>query len=169
MRNWWLTIKGQFGGKGKLEALADITLFARIFLFAASVPALLRFNIPQLQWVLEPGNLPPFADPKRVQKITACVNVMLNANMPFIRPGCLTRGITLYYFLKRSGLNLKLSFGLGEIEGRYVGHCWLVRDGAPYLESRDPRPVFAEVFSIPLSRPVAGRYLEKGFRRMRHR
>jgi hypothetical protein len=34
-------------------------------------------------------------------------------------------------------------------DGEYVGHCWLVKDGEPFLERTDPRPVFAEIVSIP--------------------
>lgn len=151
---------------GQPGAMADIYLFAHIFLFAVSVPALLRLNISRLQWVLEPERLPTFVDPAKVQKITSYVNLMMSADMPFIRPGCLTRGITLYYFLKRSGVDLRLSFGLGKVDGQYVGHCWLVMDGVPYLERRDPRPIFSEVLSIPLSSPVANQALPKSFSRI---
>lgn len=144
-------------------ALADLYLFTHIFLFAVSLPALLRLNISQLQWVLEPVELPTFVDPAKVQKITNCVNLMMSADLPFIRPGCLTRGITLYYFLKRSGVDLRLAFGLGKVNNQYAGHCWLTMDGAPYLERRDPRPIFTEILSLPLSRSVANQALPKAF------
>jgi hypothetical protein len=147
-------------------AMADLYLFTHIFLFAVSVPALLRLNVSRLQWLLEPERLPTPVDSARVQKITGYVNLVMSAGLPFIRPGCLTRGITLYYFLKRSGVDLSLSFGLGKVDGQYVGHCWLMAGGVPYLERRDPRPVFTEILSIPLSRPVAGRVLPKSFSRI---
>jgi len=147
-------------------AIADLYLLMHIFLFAVSVPALLRLNISRLQWVLEPDELPTPVDPARVQKITSYVKLLMNADMPFIRPGCLTRGITLYYFLKRSGVDLSLSFGLGKVEGQYVGHCWLTLNGTPYLERRDPRPGFTEILSLPLRRPVADQALPKSFSRI---
>lgn len=163
MRSWQARISRRFAAVRQPGALADLYLLTQIFLFAISVPALLRLNISRLQWVLEPDKLPSPVDPARVQKITSYVNLVMHANKPFIRPGCLTRGITLYYFLKRSGVDLRLSFGLGNVDGQYVGHCWLTVDGAPYLERRDPRPVFTEILSIPLREPVAGRALPKSF------
>ena len=146
--------------------MADLYLLTRIFLFTISVPALLRLNLSRLQWVLEPGELPAPIDPARVKKITRYVNLVMNAGMPFVRPGCLTRGVTLYYFLKRSGVDLSLSFGLGKVDGQYAGHCWLTMDGMPYLERCDPRPFFTEILSIPLRRPVAGQVLPKSLSRI---
>jgi len=166
MGRWSLTSGRRFAAMRRPGSLADKYLVARIILFAASVPALLRLGIPRLQSFLEPDNPPAVIDPVRIEKITAYVNLVLGANLPFIRSGCLIRGITLYYFLRRSGLELRLSFGIGNIEGRHAGHCWLVKDGAPFLESQDPRPVFTEIFSIPLSLHAAGLDLPKGLGRI---
>ncbi len=168
MRRWRLTSRGRFSAMRRLGSLADTYLVARIILFAASVPALLRLGIPRLQSLLEPEKPPAVTDPARVKKITAYVNLVLGANLPFIRSGCLIRGITLYYFLRRSGLRLSLSFGIGKIEGMHVGHCWLVKEGEPFLEAQDPRPVFTEIFSIPLSGQVAERDLPKSLGRIVH-
>lgn len=166
MGRWRLTSGRRFAAIRQLGSLPDKYLAARIILFAASVPALLRLGIPRLQSFLEPGNPSAVIDPARIEKIAAYVNLLLGANLPFIRSGCLIRGITLYYFLRRSGLELGLSFGIGNIEGRPVGHCWLVKEGAPFLESQDPRPVFTEIFSIPLSRHAAGSALPKSLGRI---
>ena len=166
MRSWRSRINRRFAALKQPGALADLYLFARVFLFAVSVPALLRLNLSRLQWLLEPERLPAPVDPASVQKITGYVSRVMSAGLPFVRPGCLTRGITLYYFLKRSGIDLSLSFGLGKVDGQYVGHCWLTTDGEPYLERCDPRPVFTEMLSIPLRRPVAGQALPKRFLRL---
>ncbi len=63
--------------------------------------------------------------------------------------GCLVRGMTLYYFLRRMGCPVTLEFGVGDIEGHVEGHCWLVMDGRPILENGDPREVFRGIFSMP--------------------
>lgn len=70
---------------------------------------------------------------------------------PLVRSGCLTRGITLYWFFRRAGLDVELRFGL---DPRAIepadGHCWLTLDGEPYLEKRDPRLHFTELYRLPL-------------------
>jgi hypothetical protein len=82
------------------------------------------------------------------EKIIAYVDSVFQACGPFIRRGCLTRGITLYYFLRRAGVNVTLCFGIGKVENVFAGHCWLVRDDRPFLESSDPRLMFTPIYSI---------------------
>jgi hypothetical protein len=89
-------------------------------------------------------------EPARVQFIVSAVDVMLRVGAPLVRPGCLTRGLTLYYFLRRAGLDVSLCFGIGTPRGAFVGHYWLVKDGEPFLEARDPRPLFTPVYSVPM-------------------
>ena len=67
---------------------------------------------------------------------------------PVVRPGCLTRGVTRYYFFRRDGMDVSLSFGMGRVKGEFVGHCWLVKDGMPFMETQDPRPLYAEMYRI---------------------
>jgi hypothetical protein len=70
---------------------------------------------------------------------------------------CLTRGLTLCYFLRRAGLDVSLAFGMGRIGGQLGGHCWLTLGGAPFLEEPDPKLLYAEFFTIPFdeSSPAA--------------
>ena len=74
---------------------------------------------------------------------------LLSAGRPVVRPGCLTRGLTHYYFLRRAGVDVQLRYGLGQPIGEGDGHCWLVRDGEPFLERVDPRERYVETYSIP--------------------
>jgi hypothetical protein len=69
-----------------------------------------------------------------------------------VRTGCLTRGVTLFWFLRRTGLDVELRFGLevDEHGASKDGHCWLALDGEPFLEKVDPRPRFAELYRLPL-------------------
>ena len=74
---------------------------------------------------------------------------MIRWGRPLVRPGCLTRGITGYYILRRAGLDVALCFGVGLVPGTEVaGHCWLVLDGEPVLETAEPRPVFTELVRL---------------------
>jgi hypothetical protein len=76
---------------------------------------------------------------------------MLEAARPLVRRGCLTRGLTLYASLRRAGVDVQLTFGMGPtgaaVDG-YDGHCWLVLDGEPYLEQRDPRQHYTPMLSF---------------------
>ena len=53
------------------------------------------------------------------------------------------------FFLRRAGLDVRLAFGVGPTRGEHAGHCWLVLDGSPFLEDRDPRPLFTEMITVP--------------------
>jgi len=125
-------------------------LFApRVLLFAAVVPLLLYRRIDRLAPLLEPRRTPPPEPPApAVAALAARIDRLLAAGRPFVRAGCLTRGLTLYYFLRRAGAPVALCFGMGEVDGAFSGHCWVVHEGEPLAEKRDPRPLFAETFRI---------------------
>lgn len=124
----------------------------RVFLYAAlAVPVLLRLRLEKLRAWLEPGpaprpgrELPPAAAEALVRRVDA----ILHARRPLVRSGCLTRGVTLYHFLRRAGADVSLCFGMGEINGTFSGHCWIVLAGEPLAEPRDPRPLFVETYHI---------------------
>ena len=117
---------------------------------AAAAPFLARLDLPRLQRCLEPSlraSRPPSADPGQVvEMLGRRVDQVIRWGRPLIRPGCLTRGITGYFILRRAGLDVALCFGMGPVRGPDpTGHCWLVLDGEPVLEAVDPRPAYAEL------------------------
>lgn len=132
------------------RSLSDYILFFRIFLFAAVVPLLMRLNISKVATVIEPGGDPRAVSSEHIRKISAYTQRAIRMGKPLVRPGCLTLGLTRYYFLRRAGLEVALLFGMGRVdEGKeFAGHCWLVRDGEPYLENVDPRPLYVEMWRI---------------------
>jgi hypothetical protein len=132
---------------------AELFLFLRMLLFAFSVPFLLRLKLSTLQNLLEPPKPAPEPEPLTVRRISTSADRVIRFAQPLFRSICLTRGTTLYYFLRRAGLNVTLCFGIGNIKGNFIGHCWLVRDGVPYLEAVDPRSYYKVMYSIPHSAP----------------
>jgi len=81
-----------------------------------------------------------------VELVQRRVERVIRAGRPLVRPGCLTRGITSYYFLRRKGLNVELCFGLAQQrEDGPVGHCWLTLEDGRHLESEDPARAFVEI------------------------
>jgi Transglutaminase-like superfamily len=129
------------------RSFPDVFLFFQVLFFAAAVPFLLRLKLSRVETLLEP-RAPSPANPKRVEQIAEYVEMAIREGAPLVRSGCLTRGLTRYYFFRREGMDLSLSFGMGRVKGEFVGHCWLVKDGLPFMEMQDPRPLYAEMYRI---------------------
>jgi hypothetical protein len=133
----------------EIRTPADALLVAQILVIAALIPLLMRLPLERVRDVLDPRGVLPRPDAIRERHVLALVSLVLDFGRPVLRPTCLTRGITRYYALRRAGVEVALAFGLGQATGDTVdGHCWLVRDGAPFLETRDPRRLFTEMYRI---------------------
>jgi hypothetical protein len=145
-----------------MRSIPNAILFLRIFAFATGVPYLLRLKLSRVGGVLETGKHPVPVPQERVNKITAYVEAAIQCGQPFVRRGCLTRGLTRYYFLRRAGMDVALYFGMGRRNGEFMGHCWLVKDNEPFLETEDPRPLYAVMYRI--SRAGASGMLTGGLR-----
>ena len=130
----------------------EASLAARMLAVAAVMPLIARMPLLRQAAILEPRRPPATIDRSLEAWVTARGDAVLAAGRPVVRPGCLTRCMTLYFFLRRAGADVRLAFGVGLVDGRYEGHCWLERDGDPYLERRDPRQVFSETYRIPRRR-----------------
>ena len=129
---------------------ADLFLFFRILAFSASVPVLMRLNLVRLDTILQALSRPKSGTPSAAEKIKSYLELAIRFGRPAVRPGCLTRGVTLYHFLRKdAGMEVTLCFGMGQWNSNFEGHCWLVRDGKPLWETRDPGQVFAEFYRFP--------------------
>jgi hypothetical protein len=133
-----------------LQFISDTTFFLKLLAFAAAVPYLLRLKLSRVADLLEwRGNLSvTLAQEHCVEKIANSVELAIRYGRPIVRPGCLTRGLTRYYFLRRAGMDVTLCFGMGRVNNGFMGHCWLVRDEEPFLEAEDPRPRYVEVYRV---------------------
>jgi hypothetical protein len=83
------------------------------------------------------------------QKTVDYVETVLIAFRPVVRPGCLVRGLTLYHFLRQAGVDVSLTFGVGRVGDGFTGHCWLVKDGRPFLEPDRPDLQYIETLRLP--------------------
>jgi hypothetical protein len=135
----------------------------RVLGFAAAVPLILRLRkLPGLPAWLEPAGrarvIPPPSSAE-VDALVRRVDRLIAAGRPFVRYGCLVRGLTLYRFLRRAGAEVSLRFGvgtlgaLGDRDGEFAAHCWVVYQGEPLAEPRDPRPLFQETWRIEPGTP----------------
>lgn len=120
---------------------------------AMAAPWLARLDLRRLQGCLEPSprsSRSPSVDPSQVVELLGHrVNQVIRWGRPLVRRGCLTRGITGYYILRRAGPDVALCFGIAPVRGPGVaGHCWLVLNGEPVLEAVDPRAAFTELVRL---------------------
>ena len=148
-------------GAGRIRALRELrgprelARFTYLVAFAAVVPLLMRLPLPRLAAVVTrpPGRRR--VSPATVERLAALVELAPRVAGPVVRTGCLTRGVTLFWFLRRGGMDVELRFGLDPTDASRPtgvdGHCWVAVDGEPFLEKVDPRSRFAEVFRMPVS------------------
>jgi hypothetical protein len=122
----------------------------RVIAFALTVPLLLRRPLERLAARLESATARTVRyEPRTAEELARRVDAWLRAGWPLVRRGCLTRGITQLWFLRRAGFPVSLRFGIGDVDGEIEGHCWLVLDGEPFAEKRDPRSLYTETWRIP--------------------
>jgi hypothetical protein len=147
----------------RLEVLRELRhpndwwLFLRVFAFAAAVPLMFRCKFSTTSRWLDrraSAGAAKAPDSAVVAKTIRCVEMARAFGSPLVRPTCLTRGVTHFFFLRRAGLPVSLCFGAATQDGKLVqanGHCWLVKDGEPFLENSDPRKQFLTIYSLPES------------------
>jgi len=100
------------------------------------------------RWIEPSGRPAPEPSPQDVFALVASIDRWLARSRPLVRSGCVTRGVTLYRFLRRAGADVSLRFGIGLMDGAMAAHCWIVYRGEPLAERRDPRNLFTEMWAI---------------------
>ena len=154
MSSWSSRLASRRAVLEQVKRPGDAVLVGRILAVAAVVPLLMRLPLPRVSSLLEPRRVPRHPTPAQEDRIARLVLAVLSAGRPLVRRGCLTRGVTLYYFLRRAGADVSLCFGMGtstEKADGFDGHCWLSKQGEPYLEPRDPRPLYTPMYAFPWS------------------
>jgi hypothetical protein len=135
-----------------LRGPRDWLALMRITAFAALVPALMRLPLPRLAALVTRRPKTRRATRAEIERLERVMTLSARITRPLVSSGCLTRGLTLYWFLRRAGLDVELRFGLDPEGGELTdGHCWLTLNGEPYLEPRDPRLRFTELYRLPLA------------------
>ena len=152
MKTWWKRLHRRWDLLRQPRRAREWFLLARAIGFAAAVPLLMRLRLPTVERLVEgrirSRNRRQRRRPDRTE-VERAVGNALALGSPLIDGRCLTRGLTLYYFLRQAGLDLKLVFGAGFGEAGFTAHCWLVKDGKPFLENSDPGRQFVTMYQIP--------------------
>ena len=147
-------LASRLGALRELRGPGELVLLVRVSAFAAAVPLMMHLPLPRAAALLSRAPRRPRPAPcaAQIERLDRLATLAPRVARPLVRPGCLTRGVTLFWFLRRAGLDVELRFGLDPREEHGTdGHCWLSLDGEPFLERRDPRPRFAELYRLPLA------------------
>jgi Transglutaminase-like superfamily len=150
VRNSWRRGAERVQPLGRLNKPRDLRLLMRILVFAIAVPV--RTRAKPASWDQFAGGERRGAEPvsaDAVEQTAHYVDAVLVTFSPLVRPGCLVRGLTMYHFLREAGVDVSLSFGVGRLGEDFTGHCWLVKDGAPFLETGQPDRDYIETFRLP--------------------
>jgi len=151
--------------KARLLATVPVNRYWLVFrlgVFAAFVPLLMRLPLAQSRKLLVPSSSPAVgrlfaqrgkrqwsADEPAVREYVLYTETALRLGRPITQNRCLTRCVTLYYFLSRQGLDLTIVFGAGTLDGRFSAHCWLEVAGKPFAENENPYAVYSPTYCIP--------------------
>lgn len=152
VNTWYSKLASRRAALDQVKGPTRLLLILHIFCVAVAVPGLMKLPLPRASALLEPRGRAHHPAPGEETLIVSAVLAVLLAGRPLVRRGCLTRGVTLYYFLRRAGVDVSLCFGVGASSDQadgFDGHCWLVKDGEPFLEARDPRRYYTQLYSFP--------------------
>jgi hypothetical protein len=130
------------------RGLREVGSACGIAAFAIVTPWLARLSLDCLDRLLEPSCNRPHASAEHIVDISTRIDQVLETAAPIVGRGCLPRGLTRYYFLRRAGAQVSLCFGIA-VGRQAVGHCWLEMDDKPVFEARDPRSTFVEMYRLP--------------------
>jgi hypothetical protein len=134
----------------ELRGPRELAALVRVGVFAAAVPLLMRLPLPRASVLLTRSPRRRSPQQGEVERLERLIGLAPRVAHPLVRGGCLTRGVTLFWFLRRAGLDVELRFGLDPGGAEPTdGHCWLTLDDEPFLEKRDPRPRFTELYRLP--------------------
>jgi len=130
-------------------------LVFKLAAFSLLVPLIMKLPLSRSERYLVPVS-PPAPTPhavsnENIANFLHCTSLALKLGRPFTQNRCLTRCITLFYFLSRQGLDLSVVFGAGTLDGKFAAHCWLEKDGTVVGEQENPYLVYLATYSIPSS------------------
>jgi hypothetical protein len=135
----------------QLRGPRELLLFVQLGAFAATVPTLMRAPLPRIAALITRPVRRRTPSAEEIDRLERLIALAPTVAHPLVKTGCLTRGVTLFWFLRRAGLDVELRFGLDPAEAEATdGHCWLTLAGEPFLEKQDPRPRFAELYRLPI-------------------
>ena len=151
--SWWRAGVGAREALPSLRGLRDLVHFLRVAAVAAAGPADVPTPAGPAGKSAEPAEACASAESADVARVFSSVDAAVLVGRPVIRSGCLTKGSPAAEDLQHAGINITLC-SLGQLralanqQAQVHGHCWLVKEGMPFLEAR-ARSLYSEIFRLP--------------------
>ncbi len=101
-----------------------------MYLFAKIVFLQKRVSVPRLVASFDP--IPRQGKSLDISRVTWLTRGLLRRL--FSGRYCMKRSLVLFHYLRRSGHDAKIYFGVVKEEGKLEGHAWVTVDGCPYAE-----------------------------------
>ncbi len=149
---WPTPVRDRLYALTLLHGWQDWLKLVQVCLFGVVVAVAVRLPLPRLASLITRPPRARVVDPAEVERLERVTTLAPRIARPLARSGCLPRGLTLFWFLRRAGLDVELRFGIdpaADGDRDADGHCWLALAGEPYLERQDLRR-FVELYRLPL-------------------
>jgi hypothetical protein len=66
-----------------------------------------------------------------------------------VKNPCLLRSLILFRLFRRVGFDVQIHFGVKKNDSLLEGHSWLLLNGVFFLEQKDPKLTYTQVYSYP--------------------
>jgi len=153
---WWRTWRPRACSKGTVDLSnlkhlgnpRDVVLLARVLIQLVILKFRTeRMKLPELLESLEPqGGVE--ADGREVEKMAKFADFILHRVFRSRNP-CLLRSLLLFRYLRASGEEVSIVFGVRDGEKTLQGHAWLLRGGKPLLEEEESSGEYEAVYVYP--------------------
>ena len=139
-------------GRRVFREPADALLLLRMAWWVAILSGAVKvFSLPRaLELVSGSNSVDEAAHPSAPQvpdHLARSIDLLLSADVLFIKPICWKRAAVLRRYLSKEGFATKIVFGVKpEDKSKVSGHAWLELNGQPILEASPPEYVVTYVF-----------------------
>jgi hypothetical protein len=129
----------------------EMWLVARIYLFLALLPSMLRmFSIDRLVSRVTPATECRPNDSISLDRLLyLCRRAFDTLQKAGYRRTCLRRSLLLYHFLRCHGVPARINFGVKWEDGCLAGHSWLTLRDELFMEPPDKVAQFTPFFFLP--------------------
>jgi hypothetical protein len=133
--------------RSNFDSFDEVWLFMQIFFLITLLPFLIKlFTVPRLMRTLTPCAAKSNNrrhDQELRDKIVKYTDYILSRNFWVYRSTCLKRSLILYHFLRKTGIDLQICFGVrykkdsaeAMRKRKIEGHAWLLHSGDIFLET----------------------------------
>jgi hypothetical protein len=138
-------------GRKVFREPTDALLLIRMAWWVAILSGAVKvFSLPRALELVSGSNSLNEAPQQKVQlpnHLARSIDLLLSADVLFIRPICWKRAAVLRRYLSKEGFATKIVFGVKpDDKSKVSGHAWLELNGQPILEASPPEYVVTYVF-----------------------